>query len=97
MTIEPGDRATIALEELDTAFEAVLSGYLKRLAEVAATEPWASDKLRALALAQQIGAGVRQQLVSVVQGQAIEDANRVHRRKIESMSPERKSILGLGR
>lgn len=90
-----GERAKIALSELEAAFSAVSVGYINRLSEIASLEPWAADKLRAVALAKKIADEVYQHLVSVAGGMAIADAELKHRRKIEAMSPERRQILGI--
>lgn len=90
-----GDRAKIAYEELGASFDAVLGGYLTRLSDVAAAEPWAADKLRSLALAQRIGLEVKAHMLSLMAGTPIAQAEIQHRRKIEAMSPERRQILGI--
>lgn len=90
-----GERAKIAGEVLGEAFDAVTAGYMARLKEVASTEPWAVDKLRSLALAQQIAESVRAHIAAVAAGANIAEAELRHRRKIERMTPERRRILGL--
>lgn len=92
---EPSDQAKIALAVLDDAFLTVSGGYLARMRDVAVAEPWASDKIRNLALAQKIAAEVEAHIRSIVANGAIEDAEREYRQKIEKMSPERRRWLGV--
>ena len=90
------DSAERALEEhLRPAFDAVTDLYAQRLKDVAVQEPWAADKLRALALAQQIAEAVRGQIEAKVTGGDVAEHEMKRLRKIESMSPERRRILGL--
>lgn len=92
---EQAERAKTALEVLDEAFRAVSGGYLARMRDIAVAEPWASDKIRNLALAQKIASEAEAHIRLIVANGVIEDAERDHRRRIEKMSPERRNILGL--
>jgi|GEM_PF-3482640 len=90
------DSAEKALaEHLRPAFEAVTDLYAQRLKDVAVKEPWAADKLRALALAQQIAEAVQGQIEAKVTGGDLAEHQLKRMRKIESMSPERRWRLGL--
>ncbi|MBO9624161.1 MAG: hypothetical protein J7500_15745 [Sphingomonas sp.] len=93
--IEAGRRAKAALAVLDDAFDAVSEGYLTRLRQIAVAEPWAADKLRSLALAQQIAEGVRNHIKAIAAGANVGEAELEYRRKIERMSPERRRALGI--
>lgn len=83
-------------EHLRPAFESVAHLYNERLKQVAVQEPWAADKLRALALAQQITEAVRGQIEAKITGGDVAEDQLKKLRKIEGMSPERKRILGIG-
>ena len=82
------------VDHLRPAFEAVTDLYAQRLKDVAVQEPWAADKLRALALAQQIAEAVRGQIEAKVTGGDVAENELRRLRKIESMSPERRKVLG---
>lgn len=97
MTIAiPDPQATAnAMKVLAPAFDAVDAVYLQQLAHVAATEPWATDKIKALAFALKVSQGVRSHIAAVIAGGDIEAANEAYTRQIEKLSPERRRILGL--
>lgn len=90
-----GERAKIAMEVLDDAFSTVSASYMERLIAVASSEPWAADKLRALAQAQRVADEVRQHITALVGGMSIAEAEMAHTRKIQAMSPERRKVLGI--
>lgn len=92
---EASDAAKAALTHLGPAFDAVEAIYAERLREVAVKEPWAADKLRALALAQKISEAVRGHIEAIMLGGEVADKQLDRVRKIEKMSPERRRILGL--
>lgn len=90
------DAADKAMDEhLRPAFEAVEGLYMARLQDVAVKEPWAADKLRALALALKISQAARAQIEAKVKGGDLADDQLKRLRKIEAMSPERRRVLGL--
>lgn len=93
--IARGERAQAALSVLYEAFEAVISDYHERLCQVAVKEPWANDKLRALALAQKIAEGVRLHIEAMVAEGTVGAHAVEHLKRIEKMSPQRRRILGL--
>lgn len=92
---ERADQAKMALDHLRPAFEAVEALYAARLRDVAVMEPWAADKLRALALAQKISEAVRGQIEAIVLGGEVAEQQIGRVKKIEAMSPERRRILGI--
>ena len=92
-----GNRAEQALTEfLDPAFEVVIGEYMKRLAEIAAKEPWETGKISKLAVAARIAEEVRGQILAVVLDgkEATESIKRT--RQIEQIPVERRKILGIG-
>jgi hypothetical protein len=93
--INRGQKAQEALLVLDEAFDAVISDYRERLCAVAVAEPWAADKLRALALAQKIAEGARAHIEAMVAQGTVGKHAVENLRKIEAMSPQRRRILGL--
>lgn len=82
-------------DHLRPAFDAVTALYADRLRDVAVKEPWAADKLRALALAQKVAEAVQGHIEAKVTGGDVAEGELKRLRKIESMSPERRRILGL--
>lgn len=90
-----GQAATVAMQHLAPAFDAVEGEYARRLAEIATAEPWATDKIKALAFALKVSQGVRAHIEAIVAGGDIAQANDAHMKKIAAMSPERRRILGL--
>ena len=91
-----GRRANHALEEfLDPAFDVVRTEYADRLKHLCATEPWAANKIAAMANATRVVEEVRKQIAYlVIDGK--EAGNAIERVKtIERMSPERRKILGI--
>ena len=97
MTIAiPDPQATAnAMKVLAPAFDVVEAGYTRRLTDIATTEPWATDKIKALAFALKVSQGVRSHIAAVIAGGDIEAANEAYTRQIEKLSPERRRILGL--
>jgi len=94
--IAAAESAAKALSDhLAPAFDVVEAAYTHRLASVAASEPWAVDKLRALALALKVSQEVRAQIETVVADGPVAKVAAAHLRKVEAMSPERRRILGL--
>lgn len=90
-----GERAKIAMDVLGEAFATVNASYMDRLIAVASSEPWAADKLRALAQAQRVADEVRRHIASLAAGMSIAEAEMAHTRKIQAMSPERRKVLGI--
>lgn len=64
--IARGHQAQLAMEWLGPAFAIVTADYLAKLQEVAASEPWATDKIRKLAMATKIAREVEAQIKAVV-------------------------------
>lgn len=81
---------------LAPAFAAVEQVYTMRMAQVAAGEPWAVDKIRALALALKVSQEVRSHIEAIVADGPVAEAAAKHLRTIEAMSPQRRRILGIG-
>lgn len=90
-----GQTATVAMQHLAPAFEAVEGAYTRQLATIAAAEPWATDKIKALAFGLKVSKEVRLHIEAIVAGGDIAQANDTHTKKIAAMSPERRRILGL--
>lgn len=97
MTIAiPDPQATAnAMKVLAPAFDAVEAGYTRRLTDIATQEPWATDKIKALAFALKVSQGVRSHIAAVIAGGVIDEATEKYNRNIESMTPERRRWLGL--
>lgn len=93
--IAAAQAAKQAMTQLSPAFDAVEATYTTRLAEIAASEPWAVDKIRSLALALKVSQSVRAHIAAIVGGGDIAETNEAHRRKIEKLTPERRRILGI--
>jgi len=87
--------AANAMKVLAPAFDEVDAAYLQQLAQVAATEPWSTDKIKALSRAMEVSKGVRAHIAAVIAGGNIAEAHDKHTRQIEKLSPERRRILGL--
>jgi hypothetical protein len=95
-SLDAAERTKNALSEhLSPAFSHVETVYQERLAHIAATEPWAVDKIRSLALALMVSREVRGYLEAIVANGGVAKAQIEHTRKIERMSPERRKILGI--
>jgi len=93
---DEGQAARAAIDRfLGPAFDLVEAAYVERLAEIAGSEPWAADKLRAVATALRVTREVRAHVDGVAAGGRAAQVTLDHHRKIEAMSPERRRILGL--
>lgn len=93
---EEAEAAKAALVRfLRPAFKKVQAGYLKRLQDVATSEPWAGDKIRNLALVQALAEQVQAHIETQALGLVVADHSLEHIRKIEKLSPERRRILGI--
>lgn len=97
MTIAiPDPQATAnAMKVLAPAFDAIEAGYTRRLTDIATQEPWATDKIKALAFALKVSQGVRSHIAAVIAGGDIAEVQEKYTRQIEKLSPERRRILGL--
>lgn len=96
MTPDPivnGQQAERAMEQfLAPAFEEVAQVYTQRLSEVAAAEPWATDKIVKLALANRVLKEVRAQIEHLIaNGKLEQDAKRTAD-KIAAIPIERRRI-----
>lgn len=95
--IERARQATLALETfLDPAFAVVIEEYHARLQAVCAKEPWASDKISALANASRIVSEVRAQITGLVHDGEEAKSKLARAEKIESLSPARRRLLNIG-
>lgn len=96
MTPDPivtGQQAERAMDQfLAPAFEEVAQAYTQRLSEVAAAEPWATDKIVKLALANRVLKEVRAQIEHLIaNGKLEQDAKRTAD-KIAAIPIERRRI-----
>jgi len=88
-----GQQAERAMEQfLAPAFEECAQAYTQRLSEVAAAEPWATDKIVKLALANRVLKEVRAQIEHLIaNGRLEQDAKRTAD-KIAAIPTERRRI-----
>lgn len=95
--VERAHHAKRALEEfLEPAFAVVTAEYGARLLAVCAKEPWATDRIAALANATRIVEEVKAQIVSLVYDgeSAKQEIERV--RRIEALTPRRRRLVEIG-
>jgi hypothetical protein len=91
------DAAQRALDEfLTPAFEHVVAAYTARLAEIAAAEPWASDKIIKLAMAIRVAREVRGQIEGVVSAGELAANAKAHADKIAQIPFEQRKYMGVG-
>lgn len=94
--IEHARRAQCALEEfLQPAFDVTRAAYMGRLAQIAAAEPWATDKISKLAIASRILDEVQAQIDAVVRDGDVARAEMVRAEKIEKIPTAKRRILGI--
>lgn len=92
------DRANVsasALNELGAAFDEVIATYMKRMTQIAASEPWEGRKITNLAIAAKIAEEVRNTIAAVAADGPLAHDEMRRLRNIERMSPERRKVLGL--
>ena len=95
--IERARRAQHALDDfLAPAFEVVVEEYHGRLAAVCAKEPWAADKIAALANANRIVQEVHRQIVGLVLDADDAKAKKARAQHIESLTPAKRRLLNIG-
>jgi hypothetical protein len=95
--IERARRAQLCLDEFfDPAFEVVMEEYHNRLAAICATEPWATNKIAALANAGRVAAEVRSQIVSLIADGEHAKSKKSRTERIEALSPARKRLFQIG-
>lgn len=87
--------AESALKQLDPAFEAVISLYMKRMTEIASKEPWEGRKITSLAVAAKIAEEVRDFIKAIALDGPVAMDELKRLRKIEAMTPERRKVLGI--
>lgn len=94
------ERARLAKQALDNflapAFTELDNAYTGRLAAVCASEPWATNKIAALANATRIVAEVRAQIEAVVADGDVARREIDHAKRIEQLSPAKKRLLSIG-
>lgn len=94
--IERARRADMALEEfMSPAFEVARAAYMDRLAQIAAAEPWATDKIAKLAIATRILDEVKSQIVAVVRDGDVARSEMIRAEQIERIPHAKRKILGL--
>lgn len=94
--IERARRAQLSLEEFfDPAFEVVMEEYHNRLAAICATEPWATNKIAALANAGRVAAEVRSQITALIADGEHAKSKRTRAEKIEALSPARRRLFSI--
>lgn len=95
-SVDRGFRAQMAMNEFfGPAFDAVTDAYMARLAEIAAAEPWATDKIAKLAIAARVAREVRAQIDAVIMAGAVAKAGREQADKIARIPVERRRLMGL--
>jgi hypothetical protein len=95
--IERGGRAKRALDEfLQPAFDVAASEYAARLKEVAAREPWAANKIAALANALRIVEEVQGQITGIVYDGEHAKQGKARAEVIEQLSPAKRRLLNIG-
>lgn len=95
--IERARRAQAALDEfLAPAFEVIQVEYGGRLAAVCAKEPWAADKIAALANANRIVDEVKRQLVGLILDADEAKAAKQRTKRIEELTPSKRRLLNIG-
>lgn len=91
-----GNRAETALAEfLLPAFDVVEGEYTARITEIAAKEPWETDKIRKLAAAVRIAREVRAQIEQLVADGKMAQSELQRTRAIENLPDARKRVLGI--
>lgn len=91
-----GQQAERAMEQfIAPAFDAVAAEYTARLSEIASSEPWASDKIVKLALANRVLREVRNQIEAVIAAGNVARADRAHAEKIAAIPIERRKLMGM--
>lgn len=91
-----GQQAERAMEQfLAPAFDAVAAAYTDRLSGIASSEPWASDKIVKLALANRVLREVRNQIEAVIAAGNVASAKKAHAKKIEEIPIERRRLMGM--
>lgn len=91
-----GQNARRAMEEfLAPAFDAVISTYMARLADIAAAEPWETGKIAKLAMAARVTKEVRTQIEAIVAAGDVARADRAHAEKIANIPDAKRRLLGL--
>lgn len=85
-TLARGARARAAMEEFVTpAVEGIRAEYLARLTEIAANEPWNSDKIVKLAIASRVIDAVESHLANAIMAGRVEQQNAERARQIEDL------------
>lgn len=88
-----GQQAERAMEQfLAPAFEEVAEAYTIRLGEVAAAEPWATDKIVKLALANRVLKEVRAQVEYLITNGRLERDRKAAADKIAAIPIEKRRI-----
>lgn len=99
MTPDPiviGQQAERAMEQfLAPAFDAVAKAYTERLSDIASSEPWASDKIVKLALANRVLREVRNQIEALIAAGDVARAGKAHAEKIAAIPIERRRLMGM--
>lgn len=99
MTPDPiviGQQAERAMEQfLAPAFDAVAKAYTDRLSEIASSEPWASDKIVKLALANRVLREVRNQIEAVIADGRVAADLKAKAKKIDAIPIERRRLMGM--
>jgi hypothetical protein len=94
--IETARRAALAMEEFFApAFDLVHGEYLAAMSDVATRAPWETDKITKLAVAAKVVREVRSQIQSLINDGDVAKAELARRTQIESISHEKRKILGL--
>lgn len=89
MTTEPHDRAKIAWDVIGTQFDLLRASYALEIADIAASEPWAVDKIRSLAQAVKVLDAVKGQVLAIAEGARIEQHDREIAQKIAQIRPSK--------
>lgn len=85
-SVVDGEQAKMALERwLGPAYDHVIGVYRERLEAIAASEPWATDKIAKVAVAIKIAQESRRQIEMVVREGEVALSNERRRKHIENL------------
>lgn len=94
--IERARRADMAIDEfMGPAFEFARAAYMERLAQIAAVEPWATNKITNLAIAARVLDEVKGQIVAVIRDGDVAKSEMIRAEQIERIPHAKRKILGL--
>lgn len=94
--VERAARAKRAMDEFfEPAFETIGLTYLQRLEEISAREPWATNKIAAVANAVRITKELRGQIEALIHDGAEAKITLEQTKRMEALSPTKRRLLGI--